>query len=134
MKGLFFRIFIASSFVFLPLAAARAAVEPFANPYYSQDEYLNAHSMFDKVRADLQEARTDASLSDLGDQPRLDIARNEVGHLEQQWDRGRYDTEEFDRAFTALRMVLNDNRMAGHDRDALSADLSRLIEFRNEYY
>lgn len=63
-----------------------------------------------------------------------DIARNELGRLEHKWYQGRYDTSEFDNTFTAVQMVLNDNRLMPHDRDVLSADVSRLFEFRAEYY
>lgn len=130
MKRFFLRSFIASNFVLLPLFATTQ----FSTPYYSQDEYQNTHSMFDKIGTDLGRAQSNDHPKFLGDGARFDIARNELRKLETQWDQARFDTREFDNTYTALNMVLSDNRLAGHDRDVLSADESRLIEFRNEYY
>jgi hypothetical protein len=134
VKRFFLRSFFASTLVLSPWIAAQAAGQQLANPYYSQDEYQNAHSMFDKIRADLAQAQSDVSSTDLGDGPRFDIARMQVGQLETQWNRADFDTSTFDNTYTALNMVLNDNHLTGHDRDELSADESRLIEFRSEYY
>jgi len=62
------------------------------------------------------------------------LPTNELEALEQNWDKGKYDTREFDNTVSAVQMVLNDNRLIPHDGDVLSADLSRLLEFRAEYY
>jgi len=135
MQRFFQGVFFASFLAFLPLAlTAQAPSQQIANPFYSPDEYQNTHSMFDKIQSDLNRAETNAYPNYLGDRSRFDIARNQFGKLENQWNQGRYDTNVFDNTFTALQMVLNDNRLMGHDRDVLSADLSRLIQFRNEYY
>jgi hypothetical protein len=130
VERFFLSCFVAMNLVMFPLIAA----EQITNPYYSADEYQNAHSIFDKIRADLSRAQTDASPNNLGDTPRFDIARMQLGQLENQWNQVHFDTAEFDDTYTALHMVLNDNRLTGHDRDVLSADESRLLEFRNEYY
>ncbi len=104
------------------------------NPFYSQDEYQNTHSMFDKIRNDLYRAQTNAYPNFLGDSPRFDIVHNQLRTLENNWDKGVYDSRELDNTISAVQMVLNNNRLMGHDRDVLSADLSRLLEFRTEYY
>jgi hypothetical protein len=136
VKRLFLQSLIASSLLLSPviLATAQAADEQLAAPYYSADEYQNAHSMFDKIRADLDRAQANDHPKFLGDGARFDIARMQLGQLETQWNHADFDTSTFDSTYTALNMVLNDNRLTGHDRDVLSADESRLIEFRNEYY
>ncbi len=134
MKRFFLQTFIASSLALSPWIAAQAAEEEPANPYYSRDEYQLAHTMFDKIRTDLNAAQADVSSGDLGDGPRFDIARMQIGQLENQWDQADFNTSTLDNTYTALHMVLNDNRLTGHDRDVLSADESRLIEFRSEYY
>lgn len=134
MKLFFLQSLIASSLALYPWIAAQAAEEQIANPYYSQDEYQNTHSMFDKIRADLDRAQTNDHPDLLGDGARFDIARMQLGQLENQWDQADFNTTTFDNTYTALHMVLNDNRLTGHDRDVLSADESRLIEFRHEYY
>lgn len=134
MKRLFLQSFIASSLVVSSWFAAQAADELPASPYYSPEEYQNAHSMFATMRADLDRAQSNDHPKLLGDGARFDIARNELGQLENQWDQANFNTNEFDNTYRALHMVLNDNRLTGHDRDVLNADESRLIEFRNEYY
>lgn len=134
MKRLFLRSFIASSLVLLPCIAAQAAEEQPATPYYSPDEYQSAHSMFAKIRADLYRAQVNDRPGIVGDGARFHIARMQLGQLENQWNQAEFDTGTFDKTYTALNMVLSDNRLTGHDRDVLSADESRLIEFRNEYY
>ena len=115
-------------------AAAQVPPEQPLNPFYSQDEYQNAHSMFDKIQADLSRASTNAYPNYLGDNARFDVARTELRQLEQRWDAGKYDTQQFDLARSAIQMVLNDNRLMGHDREVLNQDLIRLDEFRAEYY
>lgn len=130
MKHLFLSSFIAASLAGIPLLATTGIT----SSYYSQDEYQLTHSMFDRIRADLDRAQANDQARLPGDGARFDIARNELGKLETQWDQARFDSAEFDNSYTALNMVLSDNRLTGHDRDVLSADESRLIEFRNEYY
>jgi hypothetical protein len=133
MKRIFQGMLLASTLALAPLAFAVQPNET-ANPYYSQEEFQNTHSMFDKIQADLNQAETNAYPDLLGDRSRFDIARKQFTGLERQWDQGEFDTREFDNTFTALQMVLYDNRLLGHDREVLSADLSRLLEFRTEYY
>ena len=55
-------------------------------------------------------------------------------HLAHGWDHGQYDRRQLDLTRTAIRMVLNDNKLTLHDREVLSEDLIRLIEFGKEYY
>jgi hypothetical protein len=122
--------FAAMGMLLLPLMAA----EPVPTPFYSQDQYQIAHSLFDKIRADLTQAQAGISSGDLGDGPRFDIARSQLTQLEKQWDQARFATGTFDKTYAAIQMVLNDNRLTGYDRNALSADQSRLLEFRGNYY
>jgi len=73
MKGLL--LSVGSSLLFFSLAAqARILPEQIPNPLYSQDQYQNAHSMFDTFRNDLYRAETDAYPNYLGDRPRFGIA------------------------------------------------------------
>jgi hypothetical protein len=115
-------------------ASAETTPQQMTNPYYSQDEYQIAHSMFDKVNADLNRAQTNAHPNNLGDSPRFDIAHNELRALEQSWDKARFDSSQMANTIAALRMVENDNRLMPHDRDVIDADLSRLMDFQTEYY
>jgi hypothetical protein len=124
------RLLVSCLVAMFPLLAA----QPIASPYYSADEYQNARSLFGKIRADLNRAAENDVTALQGDGARFAIARMQIGQLENHWEQAHFDTNEFDNTYTALRMVLNDNRLTGHDRDALSADESRLLEFRSEYY
>jgi hypothetical protein len=121
--------------VFSLAACAQSAVEQVRSPVFSQDEYQLAHSMFDKVRIDLSRAETNASPSNgPGDSPRFDIARTQLGTLEQSWDQARFDSRQMSDTISAIEMVLRDNRLLGHDGDELSADVSRLLDFQITYY
>ncbi len=135
MRCILLRGVLGSSLLLFALAAAaQTTPQQIPNPLYSQDEYQNTHSMFDKIRNDLDRAQTGAFPNYLGDSPRFDIAHNELRTLEQNWDKGKYDSREFENTTSAVQMVLNDNRLMPYDREILSADLSRLLEFRAEYY
>ena len=134
MKRNFIPCIFGSALLAMGLTAAQAPPEQITNPYYSQDEYQVTHSMFDKIQADLNYATTNAYPNNLGDNARFDVARNELQQLEQSWDRGQYDSRQLDLTTSAIQMVLNDNRLVLHDREALTADLTRLGEFRAEYY
>lgn len=115
-------------------ANAQFTGQEIQNPYYSQDQYQNTHSMFEKIRADLYSAQTNAYPNYLGDGARFDVARTELQQLESNWDHGHYDSRQMENSVAAIQMVLNDNRLMGHDRDVLNADLARLLDFRTEYY
>ncbi len=135
MKRILLPFLIGSGLVFATLAAsAQTTPEQVPNRLYSPDEYQNTHSMFDKIRSDLYRAQTDAYPNYLGDEPRFDIAHNQLRTLEQNWDQGQYDSRELENTMSAVRMVINDNRLTPHDRDVLDSDLSRLLEFQTEYY
>ncbi len=135
MKRILLRGLAGSGLLLFSLAASAETIpQQKQNPFYSQDEYQNTHSMFDKIRNDLYRAQTNAYPSFLGDSPRFDIAHSQLRTLESNWDKGVYDSHELENTISAVQMVLNDNRLMGHDRDVLSADLSRLLEFRAEYY
>jgi hypothetical protein len=131
---------LAGFFAVTVTASAQTASPPVtnehtvANPYYSPDEYRLAHTMFDRIRNDLYRAQTNAYPNDLGDTPRFDIAHNELRNLEQNWNQGHYDNRQIGDTISAIQMVLQDNRLRPHDRDVLGRDLSRLLDFKGEYY
>jgi|ERR1700678_920238 hypothetical protein len=135
MKRILLPSLIGSCLLFFSLGAiAEAAPEQTLNPFYSQDEYQNAHSMFDKIRSDLNAAQTDAYANDPRNAPRFDSAQNQLRTLEQNWDLGRYDSRELGNTLSAVRTAVNDNRLIPHDRATLDADVTRLLDFQTEYY
>lgn len=133
MKNVLVRTLAGSSLLLFSLAAnAQTTSEQISNPFHSQDQYQLTHSMFDKLTADLQQAQTDAyALENIS---RFVSANNRLRQLEQSWDKGQYLSREMESTISAIQMILNDNRFMLRDRDALSADLSRLLDFKTEYY
>jgi hypothetical protein len=127
MKNLVIHALAVCAFVSCSLAAQPAPAEV-RNPFYSADEYQLAHSMFDRIQNDLDQAQTNAY------GPRFDSAHNALTVLEQNWDRAHFDSNQIANTISAIQMVLNDNRLMPHDHDALSDDVSRLLDFQTEYY
>src|SRR5579862_8322314 len=82
--------------------------------YYSNDEYQLAHSMFHNIQSDLNHASAGS---------RSDLAQNKLQTLEQNWDRGRFDSQQMDAAIAALRAVAGDNALPPYRQDALARDL-----------
>jgi hypothetical protein len=131
MKRILFRCLVGSSLLlFTLIASAQTIPEQFRNPFHSQDEYELAHSLFDKISADLARAQSNY----LADNAIFDRAQAELSVLEQNWDKGHYESRQIDATISALQMVLRDNRLMPQDLDALSDDLSKLLDFRTEYY
>jgi len=131
MKRILIHSLVASSLLLFSLiASAQTTPEQFRNPFHSQDEYELAHSMFDKLRADLSRAQTNY----LADNAIFDRAQAELSVLERNWDKGHYESRQIERTISALQMVLRDNRLMPQDLDAFSDDLSQLLDFQTEYY
>ncbi len=133
MNNLVFHGLAIWTFVLCSLAATAQALPqpvpaPVQNRFYSSDEYQLAHSMFDRIRNDLDRAQTNTY------GPRFDSAHNALTALEQNWDRAHFDSRQMANTISAIQMVLNDNRLTPHDRDELSDDVSRLLDFQTDYY
>lgn len=120
--------------LFSAAASAETATSPAQNAFFSPDQYRLTHSMFDQLRADLYQAQTDAYPDDLAANPRFNAAHSQLGALERKWDQGEFDSLEMAKTISALQLIVNDNRLMPRDRDALSADLSRLLQFQTDYY
>jgi hypothetical protein len=116
--------------LFSLIASAQPSPEQFRNPFHSEDQYVLAHSMFDKISADLSRAQTNY----LADNAKFDRAQAQLRVLEQNWDQGHYESRQIEGTMSALQMVLRDNRFVPQDLDAFSNDLSQLLDFQNEYY
>jgi hypothetical protein len=133
MKHVLIRTLGGSGLLLFSLAAnAQTSSEQIRSPFYSQDQYQLAHSMFDKVTADLYQAQTDAG--PLEGSSRFVSANNQLRQLEQNWDQGHYFSREMESTIAAIQMILTDKRLMPRDRDALSSDLSQLLDFKTEYY
>jgi hypothetical protein len=128
------RYLISSGLIFFAAALGAQARDLPDSRYYSNDEYKLAHSMFDSIESDLNRAQTSVYPNDLAGGPAFNIAHNELLGLEQNWDAGRYDSRQIDNTISALRTVLDDKQLMRYDQEALARDLSRLLDFRSEYY
>lgn len=126
MFKLFPHIFLVSSFFSLGVAGYSQTLSISAgNSFYSADQYQSAHAMFAKARTDLNQlTRT----------PETVTAQQELAALEQNWNLARYDSRQMANTILQLRAATNQTGLTMDDRNQLTADLSRLIEFQNEYY
>ena len=88
--------------------------------------------LFARIREDLEYVRK-ITFPFGSDQYRLAHATEELDQLQQLQARGRYDPREVDDVVSALRRVVNDNRLSSRDREALKDDLKRLQDFRAHY-
>jgi hypothetical protein len=135
MRRLLICSFVGSSLLLFSLAASAQTVpDQSRSPFFSQDQYQMTHAMFDKVRADLDRAQTNAYPDSVGSSPRFDMARTKLEQLERSWDQAQFNSRQIANIVSAMQTVLNDNRLVPHDSDELSADLSRLMEFQTAYY
>lgn len=88
--------------------------------------------LFARIREDLEYARKITSPFG-NDQYRIAHATEELDQLQRLQARGRYDPREVDDVVSALRRVVNDNRLSSRDREALKDDLKRLQDFRAHF-
>lgn len=131
MKRVLFRSLMGSSLLLLSLTlSAQTIPEQIRNPFYSEDQYQLAHLMFDKLSADIHRAQT----NDLADNAIVSRAQAELSALQQNWDKGHYNSRQIEGTISAVQMVLRDNHLMPRDRNAFSDDLTRLLEFQIEYY
>jgi len=94
------------------------------------DRRENRQAMFfQRIREDLDRATVDASRFG-GDRYRLDRTKQELDELQSKLARGFYDERELDEVMGAMRAVVDSNRLAPRDRDALADDLTRMADFR----
>jgi hypothetical protein len=84
--------------------------------------------LFARIREDLDHIQA-STFPFSRDQTRLVQAKRELDQLQDMQSRGRYDRRQLDDVVGALKIVVNDNRLAGRDREVLNDDLARLQEF-----
>ncbi len=131
MKRILIQSLVASNLLlFSMVASAQTSPEQFVSPFHSPDEYQLAHSVFDKLSADLQQAQS----HDLADSAMFDRAQAALRVLEQNWDSGHYQSRQIDGTITAIQTVQRDSRLMPQDAVALADDLSQLLDIRTEYY
>ena len=89
-------------------------------------------NLFQRVREDVEHVEH-STLPFTGDRARLTRTITELNELQAKLSQGRYDERQLSEVMAALRLVVEENRLTGPDRDALSDDLNRLREFRERH-
>lgn len=97
------------------------------SPFYSADEYQRAHSLFDKLQADLDAAQASAPTN------LLDPARAALHALRNNWDNAIYDSRQMSGTILVLETAADASPLE-RDRASLSDDISRLLDLKQEYY
>jgi len=95
------------------------------------DEHWRGH-VFEEVRTDLDHIWSAARASDK-ERHRLDRTKDELVDLQAKLERGRYDEHELNDVVDSLRKSANDERLSPRDRDVLTDDLNRLMDYREHH-
>ena len=89
-------------------------------------------SLVDQVHSDLNHAYRDWHLSN-GDRDRLNHAEKELREFAQKWSNHNFDKGELDDVIGSIQHVLDNNKMSGRERDAVSDDVTQLRNMREAY-
>ena len=96
-----------------------------------QGEQWRAH-VFEHVRTDLDHIGS-AVWAAGKERRRLERTRQELGDLQGKLERGRFDDHELSDVIDSVRKSANDQRLSPRDRDVLSDDLNRLMDYREHH-
>jgi hypothetical protein len=88
--------------------------------------------LFQRVREDVEHVER-STIPFTGDRARLSRTIAELNELQTKLGEGRYDERQLGDVMAALRAVVEENRLTGHDRDALTDDLNRLRDFHERH-
>jgi hypothetical protein len=89
-------------------------------------------ALIDRVHGDLNRGFAVWHLSH-GDRDRLSHAERQLRDFAKHWERAKFDKGNLDGAIGAIQHVLNDNHLAGRERDALFNDAEDLRRMREAY-
>ncbi|HEY7391380.1 MAG TPA: hypothetical protein VH640_22890 [Bryobacteraceae bacterium] len=89
-------------------------------------------SLVDRVHNDLNHGYSVWNLHS-GDRDRLNHAERDLRSFSRDWEHGRFDRGDLDSSIGAIQHVLDENRLRGGERDALSADVGQLRHLREAY-
>jgi hypothetical protein len=101
---------------------------PEGGPYYPE----KVDGLIDRVHEDLNHGYQVWKVND-GDRKRLNHAGEELREFAKQWHQGKFDKGKLDDSIGAIQHVLNDNHLAGSERDALWSDAEQLRRMREAY-
>jgi hypothetical protein len=107
---------------------ANAQYGPAGSPY--RPESVNA--LVEKVHADLSDGYEHWHLSS-ADRGRLNNAEKKLRGFAHDWEQAKFSKGDLDDAISAIQHVLDNNHLAGAERDALSRDVEQLRQMREAY-
>jgi hypothetical protein len=107
---------------------ASAQYGPESGPY--QPPSVNA--LVEKVHTDLNQGYDHWHLSS-GDRDRLNNAEKKLRGFARDWEHAKFDKGDLDESVAAIQHVLDNNHLAGAERDALWNDVGQLRQMREAY-
>ncbi len=107
---------------------ALAQYGPAGGPY--QPDSVSA--LVDKVHTDLNQGYDHWHLSN-GDRDRLNRAEKRLRAFAEEWRHTKFDKGDLDDSISTIQHVLDNNHLAGAERDALSSDVDHLRQMREAY-
>jgi hypothetical protein len=107
---------------------ARAQYGPPGGPYQPD----SVDSMIDRVHTDLNNGYSHWHLAN-GDRDRLNKAEKQLRGFASDWRRGKFDKGALDDSIASVQHVLDNNHLAGPERDALGSDVNQLRQMREAY-
>ncbi len=109
-------------------ALAHAQYGPPGGPY--QPDSVN--TLVEKVHTDLNDGYAHWRLSN-GDRNRLNNAEKRLRGFAADWRHGKFDKGDLDDSIAAIQHVLDNNHLAGQERDNLASDTDALRQMREAY-
>jgi len=88
--------------------------------------------LVDQVHTDLNRAYSSWHLSG-GDRDRLNHAEKQLREFAQKWSDHHFDKGQLDDSISSIQHVLDNNKLPGRERDAISDDVTQLRNMREAY-
>jgi hypothetical protein len=107
---------------------ALAQYGPAGGPYQPD----SVSTLVDKVHTDLNQGYDHWRLSN-GDRDRLNRAEKRLRAFVADWRHEKFDKGDLDDSISTIQHVLDNNHLAGAERDALSSDVDQLRQMREAY-
>jgi hypothetical protein len=107
---------------------AHAQYGPPGGPY--QPDSIDA--LINKVHTDLDQGYDRWHLAK-GDRDRLNHSEKRLREFAAAWRNHKFDKGDLDDSISTIQHVLDNNRLSGPERDALSADVDQLRQMREAY-
>jgi hypothetical protein len=110
------------------IASAQSQYGPEGGPYQPD----SVDNLVQRVHHDLNDAYSQWHLKD-SDRDRLNHAQEQLREFAKDWRNGKFDKDDLDDSIASVQHVLDNNRLAGPVRDALSNDTHDMRRLREAY-